>query len=179
MKLDKLFGSKTKIDIFKYLLFRKQGISLRTLESETGRTFPAIQKQVQGLEEAWLLEVARDATAWAISLHPELVPHLRALFYFSLQQDIIELFTAQWDALVKYFWGDRFGKEIGADLVILYQQMEKSDIDQLKQSISEIFREYWIESVSVVMMSNDERERRYRLADRFALQVMRYYNTIE
>ncbi|MDR0282811.1 MAG: hypothetical protein LBI53_06075 [Candidatus Peribacteria bacterium] len=52
MNLEKLFGSKTKVDILKYLLFRRQGISMRALESELERTFPAIKKQVDSLEES-------------------------------------------------------------------------------------------------------------------------------
>ena len=52
MNLEKLFGSKTKVDIIKYLLFRRQGVSMRALEAELGWTFPAIKKQVDSLEEA-------------------------------------------------------------------------------------------------------------------------------
>ncbi|MBQ9554378.1 hypothetical protein IJU97_05575 [bacterium] len=49
----------------------------------------------------------------------------------------------------------------------------------MKNDISECFREYWIESASIVFMSADERDKRYRLADRFVLQVMRFYNSKE
>lgn len=63
------------------------------------------------------------------------------------------------------------------DVILIYQDMDKLKIEQLKHEISEIFRTYWIESVSVVFMSAEERDKRYRLADRFVLQVMRYYNT--
>ncbi len=34
MNLTKLFGSKTRADIIKYLIFRRQGVSMRTLEAE-------------------------------------------------------------------------------------------------------------------------------------------------
>jgi len=34
MNLEKLFGSKTKVDILKYLIFRRQGVSMRALETE-------------------------------------------------------------------------------------------------------------------------------------------------
>ena len=63
------------------------------------------------------------------------------------------------------------------DIILIYDEEKKWDIDALKTAISEIFREYRIESVSVVFMGADEREKRYRLADRFVLQVMRHYNT--
>lgn len=63
------------------------------------------------------------------------------------------------------------------DLVLIYTHLGKEEIDQLKLDISEIFRTFWIESVSVVFMSSEEREKRYRLADRFVLQVMRCYTS--
>ena len=52
MKLEKLFGSRTKSDILKYLVFRRQGISVRAFESELTRSFPAIKKQIDALEDA-------------------------------------------------------------------------------------------------------------------------------
>jgi len=60
MNLEKLFGSKTKVDILKYLLFRRQGISMRALEGEIGRTFPAIKKQVDSLNESNVINVNKD-----------------------------------------------------------------------------------------------------------------------
>ena len=53
--------------------------------------------------------------------------------------------------------------------------MEKPQIDELKNWISELFREFFIENASIVFMSAEEREKRYRLADKFVLQVMRYF----
>ena len=53
--------------------------------------------------------------------------------------------------------------------------MEKPQIDELKNWISELFREFFIENASIVFMSAEERERRYRLADKFVLQVIRYF----
>ena len=52
MKLDKLFGSKAKADILKYLVFRRQGISMRAFESELEWSFPAIKKQISQLDAA-------------------------------------------------------------------------------------------------------------------------------
>lgn len=53
--------------------------------------------------------------------------------------------------------------------------MEKPQIDELKNWISELFREFFIENASIVFMSAEEREKRYRLADKFVLQVIRYF----
>ncbi len=59
------------------------------------------------------------------------------------------------------------------DLVIIYQHMEKEQIEALKQQIAEVFRGYFLENISLVFMSKEDWEKRYRLADRFVLQVMR------
>jgi len=61
MHLEKLFGSKTKVDILKYLLFRRQGVSMRALEAELGRTFPSIKKQVDSLEECGVLHIEKES----------------------------------------------------------------------------------------------------------------------
>jgi hypothetical protein len=61
------------------------------------------------------------------------------------------------------------------DLIIIYKHMEKPQIDQMKEAIGEIFRNFFIENISIVCMSVEERERRYRMADRFVLQVMRFF----
>jgi UDP-glucose 4-epimerase len=37
----------------------------------------------------------------------------------------------------------------------------------------------FIENASIVFMSAEEREKRYRLADKFVLQVMRYFPDIK
>ncbi len=61
------------------------------------------------------------------------------------------------------------------DIVIIYQHMEKPQIDELKNKIADLFREFFIENASIVFMSVEEREKRYRLADKFVLQVIRYF----
>jgi hypothetical protein len=59
------------------------------------------------------------------------------------------------------------------DLVIIYKNCDKLLTDQIKEEINNIFRNYFIEVVSLVFMPADEREKRTRLADRFVLQIMR------
>ena len=79
MNLEKLFGSKTKVDILKYLLFRRQGISMRALESEIERTFPAIKKQVDSLDKAKVINVNKDNQGRAISIKPEFYETLKSI----------------------------------------------------------------------------------------------------
>ena len=178
MNLEKLFGSKAKVDILKYLIFRRQGVSMRALETELWWTFPAIKKQVDGLNEAGILEVDKENTWRAITIKPTLLPFFKELFFESLRQSLLSLFEQHQNQIAQYFWWDKFWKPIGIDLILIYDQLQKEEIDTLKHNISEIFREFWIESASIVFMSSEERDKRYRLADRFVLQVMRFYNNI-
>ncbi|MDD3262982.1 MAG: hypothetical protein PHR61_03985 [Candidatus Absconditabacteria bacterium] len=173
MNLEKLFGSKTKVDILKYLLFRRQGISMRALESELEWTFPAIKKQVDSLEEACVIDVNKEGQGRSISLKPDFFDKIRDIFFFGLKQELIELFKTYDVMIEKYYFGKRFGLDLDMDLVVIYKNVEKPQIDKIKDEINTIFRQYFIEIVYVVFMSSEEREKRYRLADRFVLQIMR------
>ena len=150
---------------------------MRALETDLWWTFPAIKKQVDVLEEAQLISILKESTGWSISLRSEFWSLLKELFFLALKQQLIDKFQEQGERILQYFWGDKFGKPIGMDIILIYDEEKKWNIDALKTAISEIFREYRIELVSVVFMGADEREKRYRLADRFVLQVMRHYNT--
>ncbi len=174
MNLEKLFGSKTKVDILKYLIFRRQGVSMRALESEIWWTFPAIKKQVDSLEESDVVTINKEGTGRAIQIKEDFFELFKEFFFQSLKHDLKNLFNAQ-GTIKHQFWWDKFGTALGIDLIIIHEAMDKEQIDPLKSQINEIFREYWIESVSMVFMSAEERDRRYRLADRFVLQVMRHY----
>ena len=79
----------------------------------------------------------------------------------------------------KHFLWKIFGVPLDMDIVIIYQHMEKPQIDELKSWISDLFRDFFIENASIVFMSAEEREKRYRLADKFVLQVMRYFPDVK
>ncbi|MDD2537140.1 MAG: hypothetical protein PHU61_01465 [Candidatus Absconditabacteria bacterium] len=176
MNLEKLFGSKAKVDILKYLLFRRQGVSMRALEGELEWTFPAIKKQVDSLEESKVLLVNKeDSAGFSISIAPQHYELFKDFFFTALKTSLIDLFDSYSIMIDRYFWGKRFGIPLDMDMIIIYKHMEKQQIDALKQQISDIFRDFFIENISIVFMSADEREKRYRLADRFVLQVMRHF----
>jgi len=59
------------------------------------------------------------------------------------------------------------------DLVVIHKNCEKPSLDSMKDSITILFRNYFIETANVTFMSIDEFQRRYRLADKFVLQLMR------
>lgn len=175
MNLDKLFWSKTKVDILKYLLFRRQGISMRALESELNRTFPAIKKQVDSLDEASIINIDKEGAWWSITLKEDLFDDIKKLFYYAIKTDLRKLFHEYEVMIHKYYFGKTFGIPLDMDLIVVYKNLEKPQIDAMKDAINEIFRSYYIEIVSVVFMSHEEREKRYRLADRFVLNILRCY----
>jgi hypothetical protein len=74
----------------------------------------------------------------------------------------------------QYYFGKKFNIDLEMDLVVVYKNCEKPQIDMIKENINEIFRSYFIESVSVVFMHIEEWQKRDRLADRFVLQIMRH-----
>lgn len=179
MNLEKLFWSKTKVDILKYLVFRRQWVSMRALESEIWWTFPAIKKQVDSLEEAWILDIQKDNSGFSISIKKECNPLFKEIFYTAIKSNLTNLFSTYSVMINKYFLWKFFWVPLDMDIVIIYQHMEKPQIDELKSGISELFREFFIENISIVFMSLEEREKRYRLADKFVLQVMRYFPDIK
>jgi len=179
MNLEKLFWSKTKVDILKYLVFRRQWISMRALESEVWRTFPAIKKQVDSLEESGILDVQKENSGFSISIKKEYFNLFKEIFFTALKSNLTNIFETYSIMINRYFLWKIFWIPLDIDIVIIYQHMEKPQIDELKNKIAELFREFFIENISVVFMSTEEREKRYRLADKFVLQVIRYFPDIK
>lgn len=177
MNITKLFGSKTRTDIIKYLIFRRQGVSMRTLEAEIWWTFPVIKKQVEGLDEAWIINVqrAKEWAAWSISLEEEFSTALKEVFFFALKSELKEVFAKQEGKVVMRYWGELFGKSIGTDIVMIYENLEKKELERIKDEMNWVWAGYWIENVSVVFMSKHEWDSRHRLADKFVLRVLTQY----
>ncbi len=84
MKLDKFLGSKTKVDILKYLVFRRQGISIRALEHEIPWTFPAIKKQVDSLDESEIVDIDKEGNKWSIIIRPAAAEIVRGMLLYVL-----------------------------------------------------------------------------------------------
>lgn len=179
MNLEKLFWSKTKVDILKYLVFRRQWVSMRALESEIWWTFPAIKKQIDSLEESGILDIQKENSGFSISIKKEYFDLFKEIFFTALKSNLTNIFETYSVMINKYFLWKIFWIPLDMDIVIIYQHMEKPQIDELKNRIAELFREFFIENVSVVFMSTEEREKRYRLADKFVLQVIRYFPDIK
>jgi hypothetical protein len=138
-------------------------------------TFPAIKKQVDSLAESGIIRIHKDHSGFSIHILDQYHEMFKNFFFTALKSELIQLFESYSVMIDKYFWGKRFGVALDMDLIILYKHMEKPQIEEMKNSIGEIFRSFFIENISIVCMSADERERRYRMADRFVLQVMRFF----
>ncbi len=65
------------------------------------------------------------------------------------------------------------------DLIVVYHSDNMEKLTKIKNQISEIFSNYFIENGSIVYMPFDEWQKRYRLSDRFVLQVMRFYPNVK
>jgi len=169
MNLEKLFWSRTKTDILKYLVFRRQWISVRAFETELTWSFPAIKKQIDQLEEAGVIKVTKDNNRRSIYLVSWIDEYIKNIFLYTLKNDLKEYFKSPSKDFDKYFLGKVFGNEFDMDLVIVHHAQAKEKIPQIKQDIWAIFEKYLILTVNVVFMSADEFQKRNRLADKFVL----------
>jgi len=146
---------------------------MRALENELTRTFPAIKKQIDSLLEARLINIDKSSMKRSIRIKDDFHNHIKNIFLYSLQTDLTDLFDEHKTIIEKYYLGNKFGKNLDMDLIILYKDCNTKQIDEIKEIINKIFSNYFIDIVSVVFMSASEREKRYRLADRFVLNIMR------
>lgn len=193
MNLEKLFGSKTKSDILKYLVFRRQGVSIRALESELWWTFPGIKKQIDALEEAEVLIIDKTPEKRSIKIADDIYNEIRKLIIGSLKHDTIRLLI-QFPFVNKYYFWKIFDKHLEVDLVILYNELwpvtsdqwpEQTEnwkpetgnietlLEELKIAVSNLFKSHMIDPAYLVFMQADEFEKRTKMADKFALSVMR------
>lgn len=108
MKLDKFLGSKTKVDILKYLIFRRQGISIRALEHEIPWTFPAIKKQVDSLEESEIVDIDKEGNKWSIVIRPAVFDYIRSLLLYCIGNDLKSLFGKYEYIIDSYYLGKIF-----------------------------------------------------------------------
>lgn len=173
MNLEKLFWSRTKTDILKFLVFRRQGVSVRAFETELQRSFPAIKKQVDQLEEAGVIKVDKNNNKWSIFLVEWIDEYIREIFLYTLRQDLIEYFgTIKKHIDKRYLWA-LFGHEFDMDIVIIHEASAKSLTEEIKNKVTHIFAHYHTDTVKLVFMSVDEFNKRNRLTDKFTLEMMR------
>lgn len=173
MNLEKLFWSKTKSDILKYLVFRRQWVSIRALESELWWTFPGIKKQIDSLEEAEVLHIDKTPEKWSIQIADDVFEELRKLIICSLKHDISSLLNKS-QIIWKYYLWKLFDRNIDVDLVVLHNdESDQNELDELKSLITQAFKVYMIDPAYFVFMTNAEFDKRTKMADKFALSVLR------
>ncbi|UFX83381.1 hypothetical protein [Candidatus Absconditicoccus praedator] len=172
MNIEKFLGSKTRAGIIKYLLFKRQGISMRALETDLAWSFTAIKKQVDSLLEADIVTIKKDQTKWSIYINDQVYDLVRRIFLYSLEFELQKTFSLYPGIVEKYYLGKIFGNNINADMVVVYKTTDPEFLSDMKNKISEIFVDYYIDNVGVVFMQSGDFQRRYRLADKFVLNLI-------
>ena len=81
MDLTVLFGSKAKVDILKYLVFKKEGVSMRQLETVLRWSFPAIKKQVDILSRGNILDIEKKGNKWQIYIKENIKGIMKELLF--------------------------------------------------------------------------------------------------
>ena len=90
-----------------------------------------------------------------------------------LKCDLVSYFEEHEIMIKDHFWGKMFGNDLEMDLVLVYHQDAHEHLTKIKTDIEEVFSDYLIQFVQVWFMSSSDFEKRYRLADKFVLNLMR------
>ncbi|MEY3197648.1 MAG: hypothetical protein RL023_252 [Candidatus Parcubacteria bacterium] len=98
---------------------------------------------------------------------------MKSLFLHALKGDLKSYFSSQDFLIKKFFRGKLFGNDFEQDLVLIYTPGFEEHTDQIKRDLNDLFRSFMIVHVNVVFMSESEFDKRYRLADKFVLSLMR------
>ena len=146
---------------------------MRAFETELQWSFPAIKKQIDQLEEAGIVQVRKDASKRSIYLEEGMHQHLKELFLYLLKQDLKDAFSEHEGLVETYFLWKVFWNDFDMDMVLIYNTSHTFHLAKLKTKITEVFRLFLIEYVNVVFLTTDEFDQRYRLADKFVLNLMR------
>lgn len=107
---------------------------------------------------------------------------MRKLIVCSLKHDTIKILSWS-DIIWKYYFGKVFDKPIDVDLVILYDtkfsdiksnlEIDSNPLEELKTKITSVFKSHMIDPAYLVFMTIEEFDKRTKMADKFALQVIR------
>lgn len=173
MDLTVLFGSKAKVDILKYLVFKREWVSMRQLETVLRWSFPAIKKQVDILSRGNILDIEKKGNKWQIYIKENIKGILKELlftWFFLDFQRVVE----EYDYIVEdYFFCDFFvGSTVGVDIVIVYKKVDNAFLDEIKKAIETFHKWFFVDDCKIAFMLQAEYERRQRLADRFVVELM-------
>lgn len=178
MKLEKLFWSSTKLDILKYLIFKRQWISMRALESELTWSFPAIKKQIDLLLDADIINVEKDTAKFSIYIKWWIHDLVKKFLLYNIESELSNLFKLYSKEIKNcYFW-KTFWQPLDIDLVVIYCWIEWNILANLKHEINEIFKKNFIDIIQIVFMSENDFNNRYKFADKFVLSVLQNWRKL-
>lgn len=94
-----------------------------------------------------------------------------------IQIDLDNYFHEHEMLFKKRFFGKLFGATVEEDLIIIYKPAAVDYLPKIKEDVERLLDSYLIRSDTnqnkLVLMSQSEFEKRYRLADKFVLTIMR------
>ena len=173
MNIEHLFGSKTKVDILKYLIFKWEWISARELENHLNQSFPAIKKQVDNLELAGVVNKNKTGNRWQICIKSSVKPVIFKIFLFDMLNFLQDI-KKSYHFLDSYYVWDLFfldlEEKIWADLVFVYNEVEDIFLQDIKKQISEFFDTYFLD-IKIVFLKKSDYEKRLKFADKFVLRL--------
>ena len=178
MNIEHLFGSKTKVDILKYLIFKEEWLSARELENQLKQSFPAIKKQLDNLEQAGVILKNKSGNRWQIKIVEDVKPLIFKIFVFDMV-NFLKKIIKQYPFLERFLLWDLFfldlEQKIWVDLVFIYNDIEEVFLNDVKKQISEFFDTYFVDIV-VTFMKKQDYEKRLRYADKFVLRITKLNN---
>lgn len=169
MNIEKLFWSETKTDILKYLVFVREGISIRGLENKLNWSFPAIKNQIEILYEWWIINIEKDNNWRKIFLKDNIKKILKELFIESIKNSILDICKENIKYIIRW---DFFWNKINTDLVLIY----KDNIEEIKNEISNLLHKYFINSFILTPIKEEDFLRRLKAGDKFALLISMHIN---
>jgi len=181
MNIYLLFGNRTKVDILKYLMFKEDGISARELENNLSQSFPAIKKQIDNLERAWIIMKNKKWNRWQLEIVNEAKWFIKEIFLYDIKMYIQQLLNINCYFLKKCFLVDFFSTDsksnVWVDLVFIHLPIDEIFLIDMKKQLWKFFDSYFLD-LKIVFMLQSDYEKRLRFADKFVIKIKEYENLI-
>lgn len=177
MNLNLLFWSETKVNILKYLLFKKDKISARELESNIQQSFSAIKKQVDSLCEAGIIDKNKKWNRRQLAIKDDFKELIYSIFIYDIKNYFNELAKTNSYFLKKYFLLDFFSYNndvsLWTDIVFVYKDVNDKFLEDIKKQISSFLDLYYFD-LKISFMEETNYQKRLRFADKFIIKLNKY-----